>query len=99
MTNKVPDIVTPCCGMPLLVLTRLEGRSYMQYEVPDEICCMGENCYNAWDAKGVADGCGRMPPPEDQNVAGVMTAEEAIEHVLRRPEMFGLTRGKDASEN
>lgn len=61
MTNKVPDIVTPCCGMPLLVLTRAEGPSYMQYEVPDEIMCTEGNCYNSWDATGVADGYGRMP--------------------------------------
>lgn len=58
---NVPDIVTPCCGMPLLVLTESEGPAYLQYEKPSEICCTGEKCYNSWDATGVADGYGRMP--------------------------------------
>lgn len=61
MTNKVPDIVTPCCGKPLLVLTESEGPAYLQYDKPSEICCTGEKCYNSWDATGVADGYGRMP--------------------------------------
>lgn len=61
MKNKVPDIVTPCCGMPLLVLTESEGPAYLQYDKPSEICCTGEKCYNSWDATGVADGSGRMP--------------------------------------
>lgn len=50
------NIVTPCHGAPLLILTRLEGRSYMQYEVPDEIMCTAEGCYNSWDAAGLSDG-------------------------------------------
>ena len=48
------DIVTPCCGKPLLVLTEPYGSAYMQTEVPSEIVCTAEGCYNSWAPDGVA---------------------------------------------
>ncbi|NLA65112.1 MAG: hypothetical protein GX862_04150 [Leucobacter sp.] len=55
MSDGKSNIVTPCCGTPLIILTRREGPAYLQYEVPDEIMCNGEKCYNTWNAKGEAD--------------------------------------------
>ena len=58
--NKVPDIVTPCHGMPLIVLTTYTG-SYVGSEVPSEIICSAEGCYNTWEADGTTDEYNRMP--------------------------------------
>ncbi len=69
MTNDIPspvlpgttpfsgqiNIVTPCHNMPVLILTVPEGRPYMTSDVPDEIICTAEGCYNSWSANGVAD--------------------------------------------
>lgn len=48
-------IVTPCHGAPLLILTQSEGRAYMQTDVPSEIICTAEGCYNSWSAEGEPD--------------------------------------------
>lgn len=50
------NIVTPCHGAPLIVLTTPEGPAYMQSDVPSEIVCSADDCYNSWDAEGVSDG-------------------------------------------
>lgn len=49
------DIVTPCCGAELVIITRDDGRGYMSSDVPDEILCGAEKCYNTWDPKGRSD--------------------------------------------
>lgn len=59
--TEVPDIVTPCCGAPLLITTTSEGSAYLQYEVPSEILCMGDKCYNSWLPSGKSDDYNRMP--------------------------------------
>lgn len=48
------DILTPCCGGRLIILTRSEGPAYLTFEVPDEIICTGSGCGNSWDENGVA---------------------------------------------
>lgn len=53
--NGKDDIVTPCCGETLIILTREEGLAYISEQVPDEIMCSGETCFNSWDETGVAD--------------------------------------------
>lgn len=55
------DIVTPCHGMPLVVLTSYEGLAYMQERVPSEIVCTAGGCFNSWSAGGVADEYNKMP--------------------------------------
>ena len=50
MTN----IVTPCHGEPLLILTASAGSGHLTYDKPDEIMCTAPECYNSWDALGVA---------------------------------------------
>ena len=54
-TGGALNIVTPCHGVPLLVLTVSDGRSYLASDVPDEIICSAEGCYNSWSADGTAD--------------------------------------------
>lgn len=61
-------IVTPCHGAPLLILTTPEGRAYLQTEVPSEILCTAEGCYNSWSAKGEPDEYNR--PPAETTEAG-----------------------------
>lgn len=48
-------IVTPCHGAPLMILTQPEGRAYMQNDVPSEILCTADGCFNSWSAKGEPD--------------------------------------------
>lgn len=48
-------IVTPCHDAPLIVLTQLEGPAYMQSDVPSEIMCSADGCFNSWSASGVAE--------------------------------------------
>lgn len=45
------NITTPCHGEPLLVLTTYEG-GYMGQDIPDEIICRAEGCFNSWNADG-----------------------------------------------
>ena len=61
-------IVPPCHDAPLLILTTLEGRAYLQSEVPSEILCTAEGCYNSWSAKGEPDEYNR--PPAQTTEAG-----------------------------
>lgn len=46
------NIVTPCHGMPLIILTTAIGRGHLSTEVPDEIECTAEGCPNQWNADG-----------------------------------------------
>lgn len=46
------NIVTPCHGVPLRILTSFEGYGHLQTEVPSEIICMAEGCTNSWEADG-----------------------------------------------
>ena len=55
------NIVTPCHGEPLLILTTPEGLAYMQSDVPSEIICTAEGCYNSWSAMGIADKWNKEP--------------------------------------
>lgn len=43
-------LVCPYCGGKLRVSTRLEGRPYMQSDVPDEIECV--DCDSSWSPSG-----------------------------------------------
>lgn len=60
MTFTVPNIVTPCCGKPLLVLTTYTG-GYTGQDVPSEIMCTAEGCYNTWEPDGTSDKYNKMP--------------------------------------
>lgn len=61
-TNRttVPSIVTPCHGRPLIVLTTYSG-GYLGSDVPHEIICDAEGCYNTWQADGTSDEYNKMP--------------------------------------
>lgn len=48
------SIVTPCHGSPLVVLTTYQG-SYTGSDVPSEIVCGADGCFNSWSADGTAD--------------------------------------------
>ena len=48
-------IVTPCHDAPLIVRTHSEGRAYMQSDVPSEIRCSADGCFNSWSPSGVAE--------------------------------------------
>lgn len=61
---KVPDIVTPCHGMPLMVLTTYTG-GYTGQDVPNEIVCNAEGCYNSWEADGASSPYNKMPTGEE----------------------------------
>lgn len=52
--NQVPDIVTPCHGKPLIVVTNFSG-GYMGSDVPSEIFCPEPTCMNTWSPAGVSD--------------------------------------------
>lgn len=49
------NLVTPCHGRPFTILTRTEGSGHLTTDVPDEILCPADGCFNSWDANGVAD--------------------------------------------
>lgn len=53
--SGLENIVTPCCGTPLEITTTTVGYGHMATEVPDEIYCTGEKCYNFWNRYGEAD--------------------------------------------
>lgn len=55
-------IVTPCHGAPLLILTTFEGQAYMQREVPSEIMCTAEGCFNSWSAAGEPESFNKPGP-------------------------------------
>lgn len=59
--TAVPSIVTPCHGVPLLVLTTMEGSGHLTRDVPDEIVCSADGCYNSWSADGTSDPYNKMP--------------------------------------
>jgi len=48
-------LLTPCHGAPLLILTTPEGPAYLQNDVPSEILCTADGCYNSWSATGEPD--------------------------------------------
>lgn len=62
--SQVPSIVTPCHGAPLIVLTTYSG-GYLGSDIPNEIICPVDGCFNSWDATGVTDEYNRMPEEND----------------------------------
>lgn len=54
VADAAADIVTPCHGEPLLILTTTEGSGHLAQDVPNEIMCRAEGCFNSWSAEGVA---------------------------------------------
>ncbi|MBN9214721.1 MAG: hypothetical protein J0J04_07895 [Microbacterium sp.] len=48
-------ITTPCHGEPLLILTTTEGSGHLAQDVPSEIMCSADGCFNSWSATGVAE--------------------------------------------
>ena len=60
MAHEVPDIVTPCCGVKLAIITTYTG-GYLGSDVPSEILCDGPGCYNSWTPEGESDEYNRMP--------------------------------------
>ena len=62
---QVPAIVTPCHGASFWISTRTEGPAYLTYEVPDELNCSADGCYNTWTASGESDEYNRMPDAEE----------------------------------
>ena len=67
MTHEVPDIVTPCCGAPVYVLTTWSG-GYAGGDSPSEICCEGAGCMNSWTPEGKSDEYNRMTPGKGATV-------------------------------
>ena len=65
MTYEVPDIVTPCCGAQLIVVTAWEG-GYMGENVPYGIACNGYLCGNSWLPDGKSDEYNRMPKRKEE---------------------------------
>lgn len=59
------DIVTPCHGEPLQIYTVYEG-GYLGSDVPDEINCPADKCYNSWNRYGVAETYNVYPNREEQ---------------------------------
>ena len=64
MTHEVPDIVTPCCGAKLVIITPWVG-SYSGGEGASEIVCNGYRCGNSWTPEGESDKYNRMPERKD----------------------------------
>jgi len=54
MSDREMNIVTPCHGEPLLILTRGTG-GWIGGDEVDEIMCPADGCYNTWDPKGVRE--------------------------------------------
>lgn len=49
------DIVTPCHGAELGIDTRYDSLGPGQgQDIPDEIYCWADGCYNAWKPNGKA---------------------------------------------
>lgn len=47
------DLVTPCCGAELLIVTEYQSRGYGGgTDVPSEILCAGPGCYEEWTPQG-----------------------------------------------
>ena len=65
MAYEVPDIVTPCCGAKLTILTSWAGSYTGEYR-PSEIMCDGEGCYNSWLPDGESDEYNRMPKRKEE---------------------------------
>lgn len=53
--SKPLNIFTPCHGKPLSIYTSYEGPAYMQSEVPSEIVCDADGCYNSWKPDGTVE--------------------------------------------
>lgn len=60
----VPSIVTPCHGVPLCILTTYSG-GYTGSDVPSEIYCSADGCYNTWQPDGTSDKYNKMPAETD----------------------------------
>ena len=65
MTDEVPDIVTPCCGAKLVIITPWVG-SYSGGEGASEIVCSGYRCGNSWTPEGESDEYNRMPERKEE---------------------------------
>lgn len=63
-TIAVPNIVTPCHGAPFYILTTYIG-GYLGSDVPSEICCSADGCYNTWQPDGTSDEYNKMPVEPD----------------------------------
>lgn len=55
------NITTPCHNAPFFITTRPEGPAYMESDVPDEIFCDADGCFNSWNADGTSDGYYKAP--------------------------------------
>ena len=74
------DIVTPCHGAPLLIITAYTG-GYMGMDVPSEIMCSHDGCLNSWTPLGIADEWNKPaehPDPFAEIFSGTLDALNAL---------------------
>lgn len=54
--NGTSPILSPCHQARMIITTSMEGTGHMTTDVPDEILCSADGCYNSWSAKtGLAE--------------------------------------------